>query len=214
MISVFVIHRIRILILWNVSHRHFRTALWLFVLLMGARGLKAQGLFVSWDANDEPDLAGYKVYYGQLSRIYTNCVNVGNVTETVITSFPGGGRCYFAVTAYDDAGNESLFSEEAVIDILPSSELGFYLNSNYPNPFNPDTHIPYILTETYDVLLAIYDIRGRRVKLLQKAEKEPGAYEVIWDGTNELGIPVANGLYFCRLIVGHYAQTRKIIMTR
>lgn len=214
MISRDIIHRIAVLILWNLTHRRFRTAFCLLLLLMGARDSRAQGIYVSWNANEDPDLAGYKVYYGQLSRIYTHCAVFGDITETVISTFPGGGRCFFSVTAYDESGNESLFSEEAVIDILPNSALGFYLNSNYPNPFNPDTRIPYVLIEPFEVLVAIYDVRGRRVRLLEKGKKEPGAYELIWDGTNEQGIPVANGLYFCRLIVGHFAQTRKVILTR
>ncbi|MFQ5772123.1 MAG: fibronectin type III domain-containing protein [bacterium] len=77
---------------------------------------------VSWDANTESDLAGYKIYYGLFSRNdpafdgYQFVVDVGNVTSRDLQIQPG--KWYFAVTAYDTAGNESLFSEEVNAKIL------------------------------------------------------------------------------------------------
>lgn len=63
------------------------------------------------DGSSLTDLAGYKIYYGTSSRNYTGSVNVGNYTGTEISSLASGTWC-FAVTAYDNAGNESDYSDE------------------------------------------------------------------------------------------------------
>ncbi|MDC4206521.1 MAG: fibronectin type III domain-containing protein [Candidatus Manganitrophus sp.] len=67
---------------------------------------------LSWDANTESDLAGYKVYFGTASRSYGAPVDVGNQTAYTITGLSEGQTYYFAVTAYNDADSESAFSAE------------------------------------------------------------------------------------------------------
>ena len=69
-------------------------------------------LRVSWDANPEPDVAGYRVYYGTCPHEYLQALDVGNVTSVEVSGLTAGMRYYFAVTAYDSSGNESLFSSE------------------------------------------------------------------------------------------------------
>jgi len=67
---------------------------------------------LSWDPNTEPDLAGYKVYYGKASRAYDTPINVGNVTTYTLTGLTPGQPFYIGVTAYDTSNNESGFSNE------------------------------------------------------------------------------------------------------
>ncbi len=69
-------------------------------------------LRVTWEANAEPDVAGYKVYYGTSPHEYLQVLDVGNVTGAEVPNLTAGMRYYFAVTAYDSSGNESLFSSE------------------------------------------------------------------------------------------------------
>ncbi|MGD8523304.1 MAG: fibronectin type III domain-containing protein [Desulfobacterales bacterium] len=69
---------------------------------------------LAWDANSEPDLDGYKVYYGTSSRNYTASVDVGNTTEYTLTGLTEGTTYYFAATAYDTLNNESSYSAEIV----------------------------------------------------------------------------------------------------
>jgi len=64
------------------------------------------------DGSDLNDLAGYKIYYGTSPNTYTQSINVGNITSAVISSLSPGTWC-FATTAYDTAGNESGYSNEA-----------------------------------------------------------------------------------------------------
>ncbi len=69
-------------------------------------------LGVSWDANTEPDLAGYRVYWGKKSRFYDQSGFVGNVTSWSVGNLIVGREYFFAVTASDFSGNESGFSAE------------------------------------------------------------------------------------------------------
>ncbi|MBI5663912.1 MAG: fibronectin type III domain-containing protein [Nitrospirae bacterium] len=64
------------------------------------------------DGTDLNDLAGYKIYYGPSSNNYTQSINVGNISSAVISNLSSGTWC-FATTAYDTAGNESGYSNEA-----------------------------------------------------------------------------------------------------
>jgi fibronectin type 3 domain-containing protein len=98
------------------------SALLLSVMQFSAYGADVR---LSWNANSEPDLAGYKVYYGTSSRTYATSVNVSAVTTYTLTGLTGG-TYYFAVTAYDTTGNESGFSNEVSKTITsdpPSSQL-------------------------------------------------------------------------------------------
>jgi hypothetical protein len=184
--------------------------------LLGIDGIFSQGVIVEWDSNDESDLAGYIVYYGIASRSYAYWEDVGLVTEHLITTMPDTGLFYFALTAYDSSGNESGFSEEVSIRIENNAppDHFFSLMSNYPNPFNPETRIPYSLPRRLNINLAIYNLLGREVKVLAQGEKIAGEYEVLWDGTDHHGIPVANGVYMCRLVVDEFCQTKKLILKR
>lgn len=96
----------------------------LIILERMAVALMAGSITLAWDANTEPDLAGYNIYYGQTSGDYGTSLNVGNVTERTITGFVNGKTYYFAATAYDEDNNESAFSEELVhtFDGVPVSD--------------------------------------------------------------------------------------------
>ena len=74
----------------------------------------ASSLSLDWNANTDPSVAGYNVYYGSASGVYTNVINVGNSTHTVVDGLVEGQTYYFAVTAYTFDGIESDFSNEYV----------------------------------------------------------------------------------------------------
>ena len=83
----------------------------LLLALFPAR-LCASALTLAWDPNTEPDLAGYRVYYGTASGVYVDSVNAGNTTTYRLDGLLDGVTYYIAVTAYDTSGNESDFSKE------------------------------------------------------------------------------------------------------
>lgn len=77
-------------------------------------------VILAWDANTEPDLAGYRLWWGLKSRSYDAVIDVGDTTQFTVYWLPMNVRLYFAVTAYDTASNESLFSNE--VDTLIESQ--------------------------------------------------------------------------------------------
>ena len=90
---------------------------------------------------------------------------------------------------------------------------------NYPNPFNPETWIPYQLSKAADVTLTIYDIHGRVVRALDLGHQRAGLYHsrgraAYWDGRNAQSEPVASGVYFYTLKAGDFAATRKMLIAK
>jgi len=77
--------------------------------------------------------------------------------------------------------------------------LRFRLQQNYPNPFNPETTIAFQVLETGPVLIIIYNLKGKLVKILMNSMQNAGHYEIKWDGTDHLGRKAASGLYLCRI---------------
>ncbi|MCI0451682.1 MAG: FG-GAP-like repeat-containing protein [Candidatus Latescibacteria bacterium] len=88
------------------------------------------------------------------------------------------------------------------------------LGQNYPNPFNPHTHIPILLGTRAEVELVVYDVVGRPIKTLLSDHLEAGRYQIPWDGTDELGQPVASGIYFYRLVAASFFHSRKMVLLR
>ncbi len=93
------------------------------------------------------------------------------------------------------------------------------LLANYPNPFNPETWIPYQLATAADVKLTIYDIQGHVVRDLDLGHQRPGMYQsksraAYWDGRNAVGEPVASGVYFYTLTADDFTATRKLLIRK
>lgn len=74
---------------------------------------------LAWDPNTEPDVAGYRIYYGLERDQYSNRIDVGNQTSYTLASLADGKTYYFAATVYDQEGNESDFSDEVVFNVPP-----------------------------------------------------------------------------------------------
>ena len=134
------------------------------------------------------------------------------------------GKAYVNVTrAFTDARHL------AVSDVLSAfltllAEMGAIpettaLLPNYPNPFNPETWIPYHLATDAAVVLTIYDVRGSVVRTLTFGHQPAGVYEsrgraAYWDGKNHIGEPVASGVYFYTLTAGEFTATRKLLIAK
>ena len=93
------------------------------------------------------------------------------------------------------------------------------LLTNFPNPFNPETWIPYQLAKPAKVTLTIYDVRGRVVRTLVLGHQPAGIYwsrskAAHWDERNQLGEKVATGIYFYTLKAGDYMATRKLLIRK
>jgi len=90
----------------------------------------------------------------------------------------------------------------------------FELLQNRPNPFNSTTSVRFRTAESGMVSLRIYDISGREVRALVSERRPAGSYTVLWDGLSAAGLRAPSGVYFSKLEVGDFAQTRKILLLR
>ena len=93
------------------------------------------------------------------------------------------------------------------------------LLANYPNPFNPETWIPYQLSQSADVTVSIYSVNGQLVRTLALGHQSAGVYRsrsraAYWDGRNNVGERVASGLYFYTLTAGDFTATRKMLIRK
>ena len=90
---------------------------------------------------------------------------------------------------------------------------------NYPNPFNPETWIPYQLAKRVDVSISVYSADGKLVRTLKIGEQAAGVYAsqnraAYWNGKNEVGEVVASGMYFYTLKAGDFTATRKMLIRK
>ena len=108
------------------------------------------------------------------------------------------------------------FLEQLLAALTPKETA---LLANFPNPFNPETWIPYHLAKDVDVTLTIYAIDGQVVRTLALGHQPAGIYQArsraaYWDGRNAIGEPVASGVYFYTLTAGDFTATRKMLIRK
>ena len=143
---------------------------------------------------------------------------VGDILEISARSadpFIGVEPLRYTVTAKDV--KRSLIQLPALVVYEIPAETA--LLHNYPNPFNPETWIPYRLAEDAFVTLTIYDGSGRVVRSLDVGHQVAAVYEsrskaIYWDGRNDVGEQVASGLYFYHLSAGDYSATRRMVILK
>jgi flagellar hook assembly protein FlgD len=90
----------------------------------------------------------------------------------------------------------------------------FKLEQNYPNPFNSATIIPYTLPDKNFIKLSIFNQLGQEIKCLTNESKSAGSYSAIWDGRDESGYFVANGLYFYKIQSTNFNHSRKMLFIK
>jgi len=131
--------------------------------------------FVSFSADSVPDAVGKKL------GILIDNTSVAN--------------SFIEMDNFQLSRNDGTTSVES-----PDVELTtFSLEQNYPNPFNPETVIRYHLQESGRIKLAVYDLRGRKIRTLADLQQKVGTHSILWNGTNDAGNRVASGVYFYRL---------------
>ncbi len=93
------------------------------------------------------------------------------------------------------------------------------LMQNFPNPFNPETWIPYYLADTATVTLRIYNVKGELIRSIDVGRQAAGAYTskqsaVYWDGKDDTGQAVASGVYFYQLLADDFSETRRMVVIK
>ena len=104
------------------------------------------------------------------------------------------------VTAVDDDANRP-----------PNANI---LSTIFPNPFNPRTTIAFELAEDTMIELAIFDLQGRLVQVLEAGSWAKGAHQTTWNGNDQKGRVVPAGAYFCRISTAQGSQTKKMSLVR
>ena len=102
----------------------------------------------------------------------------------------------------------------AGLEMSEGQPRNFELESNYPNPFNSGTVIPFSLSSETEVHLQVFDVLGRPVVNLVVGRLQIGLYRVSWEGRDAGGQPVSSGIYLYRLNSGKRAESRKMTLVR
>ena len=102
--------------------------------------------------------------------------------------------------------SEIITAVEESIDNIPAR---FSLNQNYPNPFNPVTKISFLIPQKSQIKLKVFDVLGREVQILADGIYEAGKYEIEFNATN-----LPSGVYFYKLQVGKFMQTKKMVLLK
>lgn len=144
-------------------------------------------------------------------------VTAATDTVAVFQADPSINYSFYS-EARDNAGNIQDRAGSQVISVhtesLTATEYSFSLSENYPNPFDRETTITYSLSDPRFVRIEVFNLIGQRVKTLVTSEQVAGSHKVTWSGENEMGIPMANGLYFYRIEMADFSKTRMMIMMR
>jgi hypothetical protein len=137
--------------------------------------------------------------------------------------FPGLGIVDVRISSYDDliyvlSGFNGVYTRESIFvgidDRDGSQATAFTLHPNYPNPFNPETVLPFTLNQAAGVELAIYNVLGQRVRSLYRGIYPAGSHQLRWDARDDNGNEVASGVYFLQLTVENQVALKKMVLQR
>jgi predicted GH43/DUF377 family glycosyl hydrolase len=165
-------------------------------LINGARGLSPQ----EQESPDSRDVAKQDILYIEFEAL----------------PFTDGKNSQLILNTVELSGSSDIIKRHGFVEVLPGRT---ELLPNYPNPFNPETWIPYRLSEGADVTVYIYDTRGQLARSFFLGTKPAGTYldrnkAVYWDGRNDAGELVASGVYFYQLKAGKFSDTRKLAVMK
>jgi len=178
---------------------------------------------LSWSPSGyhDEDLAIYNLYRSDTAGFTPDPGNflAASADTTFLDVDPGAGLWFYLVTAQDLHGNEGLYSNEAMAELITAVNEGgtpeaFAIRGNWPNPFNPLTKIGFDLPSEGRVRLELFDSAGRRVATLLDEHLAAGSYHELWRGLDEAGRPVASGLYLTKLSFGGKTATHRMLLLK
>ncbi|MDZ7317962.1 MAG: glycosyl hydrolase 53 family protein [candidate division KSB1 bacterium] len=109
---------------------------------------------------------------------------------------------------------DNLNTQVGVENLSTDTPAKFSLRQNFPNPFNASTKIQYQLARSGWVTMKIYNLEGEEVITLVSRHQPPGDYSASWDGRDARGMPVASGIYFCRLSQDELSAINKLVLVK
>ncbi len=179
---------------------------------------------LQWDELPDPDINYFSIRRSTDPGFDPNdpSTEIGATTDLnfVDNTVQEGQVYYYRVVAYDFNGNQGEFSNEVaaqvtgIEDDLNAMPKEFALYQNYPNPFNPSTTIAFDLPKQAEVVVAIYNVMGQKVRTLVNGSLNAGHHEVVWDGRNDFGTPVAGGVYIYTIKAGDFTKSMKMTLIK
>ncbi len=178
------------------------------LLVSGAARLDDNGDMASL-AGSTPVLDPGETWVPPAARLFLGePLTAGVVTVKYVTA-------YAPALAIPDTTTTTMDVYDDVTGPKPGRGLsGYALKQNFPNPANPVTTIAFSLAAPARVTLKLYDVQGRLVKTLADAPYTEGWHTVEWNGTNARNLPAASGIYFYRLQVGTFSETKKLVLLK
>ena len=165
------------------------------------------------------NLTGLLLHQNQISDV-TPLANLTNLTELKVRENPIADLAPLRrLKAKNPGVSIDIDINAGAAPSAPLVPAETALLPNYPNPFNPETWIPYQLAKSADVALTIYDVRGVVVRRLALGHRPAGFYQsraraAHWNGRNALGEKVASGLYFYTFTAGSFTATQKMLIRK
>jgi hypothetical protein len=165
-----------------------------------------------------PEAAGLDLYTSQANNEFRVMV-IGQNAEPLplgdkpLLDFEGEGYDTVVISLADTDGKLMKVDQKQTNSSKPAR---YELCQNYPNPFNPETQIKYSVSGDglTQVSLKIYNVVGQLVKILVDEEQMPGQYCRTWNGKDEKNQDVASGMYFYKLKVSDFSETKKMVLLR
>ena len=139
--------------------------------------------------------------------------NAGQRTSWTLAMPPG--PYYWSVQALDGAFQGSAFATSTVaVDETQGLPTTFELDLAVPNPFTSEVALSFALPRSGPVKLAVFDLAGRRLRVLEQGNRPAGRHRVAWDGRDEAGARLGNGIYLVRMTAAGNSWTRKLVLAR
>jgi hypothetical protein len=171
---------------------------------------------IEWTAPPDTNWAHFAVYESEESEFDPGTATL--LGFKVATEWEPVTAPFAYVTALDQTGNESEASGAANPTPAPEGRatvtLRYFLTGGRPNPFRGSSRVDFGLREDGVTSLVVYDVRGRRVRVLRQGFTPAGRYSESWNGVDSGGRQAMPGVYFVRLESGTYRSTRKLVRIR
>jgi hypothetical protein len=172
---------------------------------------------IGWELRSDEAMDSYTLYRradGASQSVALITAPISGTRGSYLDRDVEGSRSYHYEMLVRTTRGEEFRSQTVTVE-MPALELT--LGQNHPNPFNPQTTIPYMVPAggpPARVRLSIYDMQGRAVRVLVNEDQTGGAREVVWNGSDESGSTVSSGIYFCVFQVGNERRTQKLVLLK
>ncbi len=178
-------------------------------------GQTEQGVELSWEVESDDVILGFDVIRRELNEPLGISIVAGEFLPAETRTFidrdvqPGSTYEYTVVAVTKGDGRVHSCPVQVRVSVKELS-----LGQNQPNPFNPNTQIPFYLPTVSEIELGVFSVEGQLIRTLFTGTKPAGSHNVEWDGRDEDGGDVASGVYFCRLAAGKRTITRKMVLLK